>query len=105
MFRFFHVVATLDPWDYLGNLMGGPGVESEVTDKMYLYSGLYHLLRVVGVFGVAITLIFSLIKLMNGSAEQRATLKDVLTAKVLVLLGIFSCAYLFGFILGIIESF
>lgn len=99
MSRFIYFLTYTDPWHYLGDL----GISEEVTDKMYFYSGIYQVLKAVGIIGVAVTLLFALIKLMNGNPDQRATLKDVLTAKVIILIGIFGCAYIFGYILGILQ--
>ncbi len=100
MNRFLYFLTTsTDPWYYLSDL----GIDEKVTEKMYFYSGIYQVLKAVGVLGATITLLIALIKLLNGNPDQRATLKDVLTTKVIILIGIFACAYIFGYILGVVQ--
>lgn len=94
----------MDPWSYLS----GTDVSELLNNYGYLFSGIYILLKTVGLLGCGITLIIAIVRCVTSSAsnpQQRVTYKDVITKKVFVIIGIFFSAYIAGELYGILLQF
>ncbi len=92
-----------DPWAILrdGLSIGTIAADDKSTELMK--SG-YALLRTIGLVGCAVTMIVIIIKFSSGNPNSRAEAKSMFSKKVVLIFFIFTAAYFFGYILGILNN-
>ena len=91
-----------DPWHYLkSGLIGDLTTASTFTNLM---SNFYVVLKLVGLLGCAITLVIAFIKFASARADVRASAKDMVTKKMALVLAIFMCSYVGGWIWGFLAN-
>jgi hypothetical protein len=92
-----------DPWEIL---RGSSVSAADLTTGEFQTAALsiYQLLRTVGIIGVIVTLLITLIKFTAGSSNIRAEAKSLLTKKIVLAFFLFTSAYFFGYILAVISN-
>ncbi len=91
-----------DPWVILKNGLAefnAFGAEKTASVARSVFA----LLRMVGLIGCAITMIIAIIRFSSSNPHSRAEAKSLFTKKMLLVFFIFTAAYFFGYILGIIS--
>lgn len=92
-----------NPWQILSDGLSSMG--SVTSDKSTeVVKGLYALLRTVGLIGCAVTMIVIIIKFSSGNPNSRAEAKSMFSKKIILLFFIFTAAYFFGYVLGILNN-
>lgn len=91
-----------NPWYYLGGTAAN--VEQIAAEYGYIVSSLFITLRVVGLLGVAITLVVAFARYSAAHPYERADIKNVISGKFLVLVLLFAASWLMSMILGILLT-
>jgi hypothetical protein len=92
-----------DPWVILG---GGSLDAGTITGSKgaTVAISIFNLLKIIGLIGLAITLVIAIIKFSTGNANVRAEAKQMMTKKIVLSFFIFTAAYFFGWALSIIAT-
>lgn len=92
-----------DPWKILG---GGTLDAGQITGTKgaTVAISIFNLLKVVGIIGLAITLVIAIIKFSTGNPNVRAEAKQMMTKKIVLSFFIFTAAYFFGWALSIVAT-
>lgn len=92
-----------DPWEILkGSSLNAADLTT--GDFQVAALSIYQLLRTVGIIGIVVTLIITLIKYTGGNANMRAEAKSLITKKLVLAFFLFTAAYFFGYILAVIAN-
>ena len=94
----------MDPWEILGGAgyLNSQQLTTEYSAPVVL--SIFNLLRTIGLVGIIVTLIITLIKFTVGNANVPADSKAMFTKKLVLAFFIFTAAYFFGWALALIAN-